>query len=139
MLSRTIFEGHWLAGETKRRSLQTESPEKPFSVQARRLKQPHVPESPFAQDGEIREALRFCKNRNGRHNRVHLVIEEKDFIDLFRSAVQNGVFQEETVQKLRGILEQRRDPLLDVIGTCTGGDGKLAENIDEELYGENPA
>jgi hypothetical protein len=101
--------------------------------------QARIERNVFAQDGEIREALRFCKNRNGRHNRVHLVIEEKDFIDLFRSAVQNGVFQEETVQKLRGILEQRRDPLLDVIGTCTGGDGKLAENIDEELYGENPA
>jgi hypothetical protein len=101
--------------------------------------QARIERNVFAQDGEIREALRFCKNRNGRHNRVHLVIEEKDFVDLFRSAVQNGVFQEETVQKLRGILEQRRDPLLEVIGTCTGGDGKLAENIDEELYGENPA
>ncbi len=101
--------------------------------------QARIERNVFAQDGEIREALRFCKNRNGRHNRVHLVIEEKDFIDLFRSAVQNGVFQEETVQKLRGILEQRRDPLLQVIGTLTGGDGKLTENIDEELYGENPA
>jgi hypothetical protein len=101
--------------------------------------QARIERNVFAQDGEIREALRFCKNRNGRHNRVHLVIEEKDFIDLFRSAVQNGVFQEETVQKLRGILEQRRDPLLEVIGTSTGGDGKLTENIDEELYGEHPA
>jgi hypothetical protein len=101
--------------------------------------QARIERNVFAQDGEIREALRFCKNRNGRHNRVHLVIEEKDFIDLFRSAVQNGVFQEETVQKLRGILEQRRDPLLEVIGTSTGGDGKLTENIDDELYGEDPA
>jgi hypothetical protein len=101
--------------------------------------QARIERNVFAQDGEIREALRFCKNRNGRHNRVHLVIEEKDFVDLFRSAVQNGVFREETVQKLRGILEQRRDPLLDVMGACTGGDGKLSENIDEELYGENPA
>jgi hypothetical protein len=101
--------------------------------------QARIERNVFAQDGEIREALRFCKNRNGRHNRVHLVIEEKDFVDLFRSAVENGVFQEETVQKLRGILEQRRDPLLQVIGTLTGGDGKLTENIDEELYGESPA
>jgi hypothetical protein len=101
--------------------------------------QARIERNVFAQDGEIREALRFCKNRNGRHNRVHLVIEEKDFIDLFQSAVQNGVFHEETVQKLRGILEQRRDPLLEVIGARTGGDGKLTENIDEELYGENPA
>jgi hypothetical protein len=101
--------------------------------------QARIERNVFAQDGEIREALRFCKNRNGRHNRVHLVIEERDFVDLFRSAVQNGVFQEETLQKLRGILDQRRDPLLDVMGSCTGSDGKLAENIDDELYGENPA
>jgi hypothetical protein len=101
--------------------------------------QARIERNVFAQDGEIREALRFCKNRNGRHNRVHLVIEEKDFVDLFRSAVQNGVFQEETVQKLRGILNPGRDPLLEVIATFTDGDGKLAENIDDELYGENPA
>lgn len=101
--------------------------------------QARIERNVFAQDGEIREALRFCKNRNGRHNRVHLVIEERDFVDLFRSAVQNGVFQEETLQKLRGIVDQRRDPLLEVIGSCTGSDGKLAENIDDELYGENPA
>ncbi|MGC2734478.1 MAG: hypothetical protein WA212_11340 [Candidatus Acidiferrales bacterium] len=101
--------------------------------------QARIERNVFAQDGEIREALRFCKNRNGRHNRVHLVIEERDFVDLFRSAVQNGVFQEETLQKLRGIVDQRRDPLLEVIGSCTGSDGKLAENIDDELYGEYPA
>jgi hypothetical protein len=101
--------------------------------------QARIERNVFAQDGEIREALRFCKNRNGRHNRVHLVIEEKDFVDLFRSAVQNGVFQEETVQKLRGILNPGRDPLMEVIATFTDGDGKLAENIDDELYGENPA
>jgi hypothetical protein len=101
--------------------------------------QARIERNVFAQDGEIREALRFCKNRNGRHNRVHLVIEERDFVDLFRSAVQNGVFQEETLQKLRGIVNQRRDPLLDVMGSCTGSDGKLAEKIDDELYGENPA
>jgi hypothetical protein len=101
--------------------------------------QARIERNVFAQNGEIREALRFCKNRNGRHNRVHLVIEERDFVDLFRSAVQNGVFQEETLQKLRGIVDQRRDPLLEVIGSCAGSDGKLAENIDDELYGENPA
>lgn len=101
--------------------------------------QARIERNVFAQDGEIREALRFCKNRNGRHNRVHLVIEERDFVDLFRSAVQNGVFQEETLQKLRAIVNQSRDPLLEVIGSCTSSDGKLAENIDDELYGENPA
>lgn len=88
-----------------------------------------------ALDGRSWEALRFCKNRNGRHNRVHLVIEERDFTDLFRNAVENGVFHEETLVKLRAILEQRRDPFLDVIGI--GADGKLAADIDSALYGES--
>ena len=33
-------------------------------------------------------------------------------------------------------LKAKRDPFLDVIGSCTGGDGRLAENIDEALYGQ---
>ena len=33
-------------------------------------------------------------------------------------------------------MNPKRDTLLDVIGSCTGGDGRLAENIDEALYGE---
>ena len=91
----------------------------------------------FAQNTDTFEALRFCKNRNGRHNRVHLVIREDEFVELFRDAVSNGVFHQKTLEQLRAVLEQRRDPFLDVIGI--GEDGKLAEGIDEELYGENPA
>ena len=33
-------------------------------------------------------------------------------------------------------MNPKRDTLLDVIGSRTGGDGRLAENIDEALYGE---
>jgi hypothetical protein len=33
-------------------------------------------------------------------------------------------------------MKAKRDPFLDVIGSCTGGDGRLAENIDAALYGE---
>jgi len=29
-----------------------------------------------------------------------------------------------------------RDTLLDFTGSCTSGDGRLAENTDEALYGE---
>jgi hypothetical protein len=90
----------------------------------------------FTLDGETWEALRFCKHRNGRHNRVHLVIGEADFVELFRNAVRNGVFHQETLDQLRAVLEQRRDPFLDVIGI--GEDGRLARGIDEELYGEKP-
>jgi hypothetical protein len=33
-------------------------------------------------------------------------------------------------------MKAKRDPLLDVIGSCTGANGRLTENIDEALYGE---
>jgi hypothetical protein len=89
----------------------------------------------FALEGRSWEALRFCKNKNGRHNRVHLVIEEAHFVELFRDAVNNGVFSEEAIQRLRNILENRSDPFLEVIGTT--GDGTLAKDIDVELYGED--
>ncbi|HXZ11638.1 MAG TPA: hypothetical protein VEG64_04525 [Candidatus Sulfotelmatobacter sp.] len=91
----------------------------------------------FALNGKSWEALRFCKNKGGRHNRVHLVIEEENFVELFRSAVENGVFSPESLQNLRAILQAGQDPFLDVIGI--GGDGKLAQGIDKELYGEEPA
>jgi hypothetical protein len=89
----------------------------------------------FALEGRSWEALRFCKNKNGRHNRVHLVIEEAHFVELFRDAVNNGVFSGEAIQRLRNILENRSDPFLEVIGTT--GDGTLAKDIDVELYGED--
>ena len=100
-------------------------------------------------DGETFEAIRFCKNRHGRHNRVHLVITEDAFVQLFRDAVEKGVFHDDALEGLLGVLEgwqNRRsaspesaahNPLLDVIGI--GSDGSLAQQIDEELYGESPA
>ncbi len=90
-----------------------------------------------ALDGRSWEALRFCKNKNGRHNRVHLVIEEECFVELFRSAVENGVFSESAVKDLRNILTGSRDSFLDAIGTT--GDGKLSAEIDNDLYGEDHA
>jgi hypothetical protein len=90
-----------------------------------------------ALNGRTWEALRFCKNKDGRHNRVHLVIEEENFVELFRSAVENGVFSERAVEAFRGILAGRRDPFLGVIGTT--GDGNLSAGIDDDLYGERPA
>jgi hypothetical protein len=90
----------------------------------------------FARDGEVWEALRFCKNKNGRHNRVHLVLDEENFVRLFQDAVRNGVFTQGALDQMRVILE-RRDPFLEVIGI--GSDGTLSERLDEGLYGENPA
>ena len=90
-----------------------------------------------ALDGKSWEALRFCKSRNGRHNRVHLVITEEDFVLLFDDAVKKGVFSPAAIQKLRAALGDDRDPFLDVIGTVTEGD--LSGDIDSALYRDEPA
>jgi hypothetical protein len=91
----------------------------------------------FAVNGGTWEALRFCKNKDGRHNRVHLVIDEDKFVELFRDAVKNGVFRPQTVGKLMATLAEIPDPFLSVIGSIS--DGTLSQNIDEELYGDDPA
>jgi len=88
----------------------------------------------FAVNGGTWEALRFCKNKDGQHNRVHLVIDEEKFVELFRDAVKNGVFRTHTLGKLMVILGEIPDPFLSVIGSIS--DGTLSANIDEELYGE---
>jgi hypothetical protein len=87
-----------------------------------------------ALDGKTWEALRFCKYRNGRHTRVHLVICEEEFVELFGDAVAKGVFHNETLNKLRGLLGRPYDPFLDVLGIAD--DGKLAQEIDTGLYQE---
>ena len=99
----------------------------------------------FELNGETFEALRFCKNRKGRHNRVHLVLLESTFADLFEDAVQKQVFGPDTLDRLLAVLqhwqEQRtgagqdagENPFLKVIGI--GSDGHLTEGIDEYLYG----
>jgi hypothetical protein len=97
----------------------------------------HLAVGAFDWEGEPWEALRFGKNRNGRHNRVRLVIKEGDFVDWFRSAVGNGVFGETTPCDLRGVLGEKRDSFHDVIGAAS--DGKLTANIDSQLYGDEPA
>ncbi len=91
----------------------------------------------FAVNGGTWEALRFCKNKDGQHNRVHLVIDEGNFVELFRNAVKNGVFSPRTLGDLRVILEEIPDPFLSVIGSSA--DGTLSQNIDDELSGEDPA
>jgi|SRR5271170_6662495 len=88
----------------------------------------------FAHNGDTWEALRFCKNRDGRHNRVHLVIGESEFVELFRDAVEKGVFHQQTLERLSAILAGRQDPLLAVIGSVA--DGQLTAAIDDELYGD---
>jgi hypothetical protein len=86
----------------------------------------------FNANGKTWEALRFCKNKDGQHNRVHLVIDEEKFVELFRDAVKNGVFRPRVLGELRMILEDIPDPFLEVIGSIS--DGTLSQNIDDELY-----
>jgi len=118
------------------------------SVRLRGLDEARIERNLFAENGHTFEALRFCKNRNGRHNRVHLVIDEQDFVALFAEAVRNRVFGEGTLTKLRAALSDRGEttakpserkpganPLLDLIGVFA--DGSLAQEIDEELYGKD--
>jgi hypothetical protein len=95
----------------------------------------------FAFEGRTFEALRFCKYKNGRHTRVHLVISRDEFLELFQSAAENGVFEADDLERIGAICRAERErrasdsnPLLDVIGI--GGDGTLSQNIDEQLYGE---
>jgi hypothetical protein len=91
----------------------------------------------FQVNGATWEGLRFCKNKDGQHNRVHLVLDEEKFVELFRDAVKNGVFSPRTLRDVRLVLEEIPDPFLRVIGSIS--DGTLSANIDEELYGEDPA
>ena len=99
--------------------------------------QARIERNMFALNGKTWEGLRFCKNRNGRHNRVHLVIEEENFVELFRDAIKKGVFSPNTLRALRIALGEERDPFLDVVGI--GADGNLTRAIDDDLYGEGPA
>jgi hypothetical protein len=91
----------------------------------------------FVVNGGTWEALRFCKHKDGLHNRVHLVIDEAKFVELFQNAINNGVFHQETIDRLKAFLDKTHDPFLDVIGI--GADGSLSQDIDEQLYGKNPA
>ena len=91
----------------------------------------------FQVNGTTWEGLRFCKNKDGQHNRVHLVLDEDKFVELFADAVKNGVFTPPALGKLMAILAEVPDPFLSVIGSIS--DGTLSQNIDEELYGDDPA
>ena len=51
----------------------------------------------FNANGTTWEALRFCKNKDGQHNRVHLVLDENKFVELFEDAIKNGVFHQHTI------------------------------------------
>jgi hypothetical protein len=98
----------------------------------------------FECNGETFEAIRFCKNKNGRHVRVHLVVREEEFVELFANAVRKGVFGEATLLGLFDVLKERsegsaegarrtrRAPFAEIAGLFK--DGTLSGNIDGTLY-----
>ncbi len=65
------------------------------------------------------------------------MISEDEFIDVVSRRGRKGCsFSSQTLERLRAILTNQRDPLLDVIGIMEGEN--IADSIDEKLYGEKP-
>lgn len=55
----------------------------------------------YSEDDRVSEVLKLCYLKAGRHARTHLTIEQEDFVDLMKSALENRVFTPEVVKKLR--------------------------------------
>jgi len=66
--------------------------------------QARIEKNRFLYEGEIFEGLRFCKFRNGRHTRIHLVIREEDWVKLFQDSVKKGVFSKKTISAMKKCL-----------------------------------
>jgi len=58
----------------------------------------------YSKEDRVSEVLKFCYLKNGRHARTHLTIHQDAFVKLFKSAVENGVFQPEVIKQLRKAL-----------------------------------
>jgi len=58
----------------------------------------------YSWDDKAREVLKFCYLKGGRHARTHLTIKQDDFVELFRSAVENKVFDPGVINRMRRIL-----------------------------------
>jgi hypothetical protein len=62
----------------------------------------------FSDEDRVREVLKFCYVKNGRHARTHLTISQEDFVSLFRSAVEEHVFSPQVLKGLSKVLSKRR-------------------------------
>jgi|SRR5271168_1284545 len=114
------------------------------TLQRRPGQEARIERNLFECDGETFEALRFCKNKNGRHVRVHLVVDEEEFVELFTDAVRKGVFGEATLLALMDMLKdrsngvsqegrpERQAPFAGITGLFE--DGTLTRDMDGALY-----
>ena len=62
----------------------------------------------FSNEDRTRELLKFCYVKNDRHARTHLTIDQDDFVDLFRSAVEEDVFSPKVLKGLAKVLSEKR-------------------------------
>jgi hypothetical protein len=62
----------------------------------------------FSDEDKVREILKFCYVKNGRHARTHLTIDQDEFVRLFRSAVERHVFSPRVLKGLSKVLSNRR-------------------------------
>jgi hypothetical protein len=59
----------------------------------------------FSDRDRVSEMLKFCYLNDGRHARTHLTIDQDDFVELLKSAVENNVFRPEVIKELRKVLK----------------------------------
>ena len=59
----------------------------------------------YSNRDRVEEVLKFCYLKAGRHARTHLTIDQEDFVELFKSAVENNVFKPEVIKRLRKVLK----------------------------------
>jgi hypothetical protein len=76
--------------------------------------------NPFHVECTTWEALRFCKNKDGPHSFLLLVLDEDKFVEPFEDAVNNSAFPLQSIDRLKMVLG-RRDPFLDGIGIVSDG------------------
>jgi hypothetical protein len=61
----------------------------------------------FSDENNVKEVLKFCYVKNGRHARTHLTISQEEFVSLFQSAIEQHVFSPETLKRLSKVLSRR--------------------------------
>jgi hypothetical protein len=60
----------------------------------------------FSDKNRVKEVLKFCYLKGGRHARTHLTIDPEEFVDLFQSAVEAGVFPADVLKELFKVLKK---------------------------------
>lgn len=59
----------------------------------------------YSDRDRVREVLKFCYLKNGRHARTHLTIDPEDFVELLKSSIENDVFTPKILKELRRVVK----------------------------------